>query len=205
MKTRKGFTLIELMIVIAIIAIIAAIAIPNLMASRVRANEATAISAIKQIATAQVTFQAGRQGRNTDTTLGGPTGFCDNYRNLAFGRPMGDTTGKLALVSDVVANAALAANGGGTTGLVTNNGSSGTLTAYQGYLFSSSPDVTWTVDFACYGVPNLPGTSGNNAYWVGQQGTVYIQGLAKATTAPGAYATGTTPQTQPVPTGWTTL
>ena len=53
-----AFTLIELMIVVAVISIIAAIAIPNLLAARVNANEAAAISALRNISTAQAQLQA---------------------------------------------------------------------------------------------------------------------------------------------------
>ena len=54
---EPGFTLVELMVVIAIIAIIAAIAIPNLLAARLQANEAAAIATMRSIATAQSQFQ----------------------------------------------------------------------------------------------------------------------------------------------------
>ena len=80
-RRQTGFTLIELMIVIAIIAIIAAIAIPNLLAARLSANETAAIATLRNIISAQAQFQ---QGAKADTDTDG-TGEYGGFVELSGG------------------------------------------------------------------------------------------------------------------------
>ena len=79
---RKGFTLVEIMIVVAIIALLAAIAIPNLLSARMTANTAASKANIRALSTAAETYSTANSGNYPDTVarlttfIGSAASYC---------------------------------------------------------------------------------------------------------------------------------
>jgi type IV pilus assembly protein PilA len=159
MRKQKGFSLIELLIVVAIILIIAAIAIPNLLRSRMAANEASAVGSIRTLNTAEVTYSSAYPDQGFTTTLANLTGTTS-----ACGSATGATSTGACLIDNVL--------GSGTK---------------SGYLFAlgggaTLPNYTFT-DTAS---PVTTGTSGQRGFYSDQTGVIrYNQsGTAAATDSP---------------------
>ncbi|MFH1776811.1 MAG: prepilin-type N-terminal cleavage/methylation domain-containing protein [Candidatus Omnitrophota bacterium] len=81
---RAGFTLVEIMIVVAIIALLAAIAIPNLLRARHNANEAAAQAALKTVSTASESFRAAQTSPTYPASLNAMTSAIPSYLDGTF-------------------------------------------------------------------------------------------------------------------------
>jgi len=116
-KNQKGFSLIELLIVVAIILIIAAIAIPNLLRSRMAANEASAVGSIRTINTAAISFNSSYGDgfpvtlSQIGTTAGQPLGCANSeYLDQVLTAATGAATAKSGYFFTMGAGAVVVAN-----------------------------------------------------------------------------------------------
>src|ERR1700730_6164839 len=96
MRNRNGFSLIELLLVVTVILIISAIAVPNFLRSRQRANEASAVASIRVINTAAVTYSM------TYPDLGYPA----QLSSLGGANPCTASSAQACLVDDLLAQGA---------------------------------------------------------------------------------------------------
>ena len=103
-RNSQGFSLIELLIVVAIILIIAAIAIPNLLRARMAANESSAVASVRTITTGEVTYQTAYP------TVGYAPALVNLGGALAVACVPSSTTG--CIIDSVLANNGNPANGG---------------------------------------------------------------------------------------------
>ena len=92
MRNEKGFSLIELLLVVAIILIIMAIAIPSFMRSRMRANEANAVASLRVIHTAAISY----------TTTYPEVGYPPNLGSLGGANPCTATSTQACLLDDAL-------------------------------------------------------------------------------------------------------
>jgi len=170
MRKQKGFSLIELLIVIAIILIIAAIAIPSLMRSRMLANQSAAASTIRTLVTAQSSYFS---------TYGAVVGYAPAIANLGVPAPpapcpLGVPTLAAACLIDPVLTTGFK---GGYQYEAVSYGATGTLGPQN-----------FTVDT----IPTTPGTTGNVSYCATDDGVVYFQtppaGLVGPVRCPAPYA-----------------
>lgn len=145
MRQESGFSLIELLIVVAIILVIAAMSVPNLIKSRLAANEASAISSLRTINTAQTTYAI------TYPTLG----YADNLAKLGApvgGAPVGPNNA--ALLDWVLGCANQPCQKSGYTFAILN-AAGNPVTAYQST-----------------GVPVTPGTTGFRGFCGGNASVI---------------------------------
>ncbi len=196
-KKIQGFTLIELMIVIAIIAIIAAIAVPNLLSARLGANESNAISTLRNLVSGQAQFQ---QTAAVDEDQDG-TGEYGTFSEMSGIMPLNTRGGNPNAPATPLAPPVLAASFrtafANANGEVSKSGyifriylpdAAGLGVGEANGAFAAVPDSDLCENVWCaYAWPANLGSSGNRAFFTNQQGEIIQTTMNAVTyTGPGA-------------------
>jgi prepilin-type N-terminal cleavage/methylation domain-containing protein len=155
-RRRKGFSLIELLIVVTIILIISAIAIPNLMHSKMSANEAAAIGALKALTESAVMYS---------NTYGG---FPHSISNLG---PSGGGPISSSTAADLI-------DAGLATGVKSGYRFTFTITAID--------PAGNVAGYGITAVPVTPGSTGQRSFYTDQSGTIRVSpsGTAESSSPP---------------------
>ena len=166
---QKGFSLIELLIVVAIILIIAAIAIPNLLRSKMAANEASAVAALRTLNTTEILYSTSYNTLSPDLASLGP--------DTSDGGVLGGAT-PTAAAADLVDSVL----GGGVAGAAP--AAAATFATKSGYTITYAPTCAAGVcgSYTIKGVPVTANGSGIRTFFTNQTGVIHVNAAGAAPT-----------------------
>ncbi|MGA2960484.1 MAG: type II secretion system protein [Candidatus Korobacteraceae bacterium] len=154
---QKGFSLIELLIVVAIILVIASIAIPNLLRSRIAANEASAVGSLRTINTAEITY----------VTTYPSVGYSPDMNSLAGSSCTAPTSAAACLIDTTLAAAI-----------------SSTSSGKSGYYFTYAIDAN--MGYTLTGAPHHVNSTGTKYFYTDGTAVIHYNNGSAATSASAA-------------------
>jgi prepilin-type N-terminal cleavage/methylation domain-containing protein len=161
MNRSRGFSLIELLIVVAIILVVAGIAVPNLLRSKMSANEASAVASLRSIHNAEATYVTSYPNEGYASSLanlGGSSAVCS--------APAGATSSAACLLDQTLTNSGAVAKSGYLNTYATTTGSNG---LNVGYTINADPVSR--------------GGTGQRSFFMDESGVIRFDRSAPATAA----------------------